>query len=142
MSTKPANPIMGAVRDLRLALGDTQQSFAQRLGLSISTVVRYELTRPPKGTALAQLMQVASENNQPDIAMVFAGALADELGYREPREVIVSSLHRFVEVTIKPEEKPDFEALLTILRNPGLLSGELAAWKKLRDRVNARAGAK
>lgn len=48
-----------AVKDLRAALGDTQQAFAHRLGLAISTVVRYELTRSPRGAELGRFYNLA-----------------------------------------------------------------------------------
>jgi transcriptional regulator with XRE-family HTH domain len=81
----PKHPLLSTVRELRLALGDTQQSFAERLGLSISTVVRYELSRPPKGRALAQFARVADENGMKELSAVFQRALAEDLGAGEPR---------------------------------------------------------
>ena len=59
--TETRNPVCRAVRRLRVDLGDTQQQFANRLGLAISTVVRYEISRPPHGKALAQLERLAME---------------------------------------------------------------------------------
>jgi transcriptional regulator with XRE-family HTH domain len=76
-----------AVRRLRLALGDTQQAFANRLGLAISTVVRYELSRPPRGQALAQLERVASEHALDDCAMAFRNAIRDEMAPKLPSDV-------------------------------------------------------
>lgn len=73
-----------AVRELRKALGDTQQQFATRLGMAISTVVRYELTRPPKGKVLNQLAHLAITNGRPEIAHVFFEALDDEMGVERP----------------------------------------------------------
>jgi transcriptional regulator with XRE-family HTH domain len=75
------NPVCDAVRKLRLALGDTQQSFASRLGLAISTVVRYELTRPPKGKALAQFAELAKGLRDAELADVFRRALVAELEF-------------------------------------------------------------
>jgi transcriptional regulator with XRE-family HTH domain len=73
------NLVSQAVRRLRVALGDTQQEFANRLGLAISTVVRYELTRPPRGKALAQLERLARDFGLKECALVFSNALVDEL---------------------------------------------------------------
>jgi len=78
----PPDRIRAAARELREVLGDTQQQFAQRLGLAISTVVRYELTRPPKGKALAQLKQVAMAYGQVELAHIFADALRLELDWQ------------------------------------------------------------
>ena len=74
------NPVCEAVRRLRVNLGDTQQGFAHRLGLAISTVVRYELSRPPRGKALAQLERVAMDHGFDECALVFRNALREELG--------------------------------------------------------------
>jgi transcriptional regulator with XRE-family HTH domain len=68
------------VKRLRLALGDTQQAFANRLGLAISTVVRYELTRAPRGRALVQFAELAMANGLDDCAKVFRNALLLGLG--------------------------------------------------------------
>jgi transcriptional regulator with XRE-family HTH domain len=62
---------MEAVRELRTRLGDTQQAFAARTGLAISTVVRYELSRPPKGQALAMFERLAFASSHGDLAAVF-----------------------------------------------------------------------
>jgi transcriptional regulator with XRE-family HTH domain len=76
--------LLQAVRELRLSLGDTQQSFAHRLGLAISTVVRYELTRAPKGQALALLARLAESQGRHDLGKPFIEALEKELGGSNP----------------------------------------------------------
>ena len=48
-----------AVRELREALGETQEQFAARLKASVRSVARYETTRPPSGVALAKLIAIA-----------------------------------------------------------------------------------
>jgi transcriptional regulator with XRE-family HTH domain len=76
-----APTITEVVKELRLALGDTQQQFAQRLGLAISTVVRYESTRAPRGPALAQMVKLAIENGFLNIGRRFQLAIIhDQLG--------------------------------------------------------------
>jgi transcriptional regulator with XRE-family HTH domain len=72
--------VRATVKRLRLALGDTQQAFAHRLGLAISTVVRYELTRAPRGRALVELAELAMANGLEDCAKVFRNALLAGLG--------------------------------------------------------------
>jgi transcriptional regulator with XRE-family HTH domain len=69
-----------AVKALRLHLNDTQQSFAARTGLAISTAVRYETTRPPKGRALARLYDLARQHDCDKVAEIFHNALAEEMG--------------------------------------------------------------
>jgi transcriptional regulator with XRE-family HTH domain len=80
-----AKRVVKAVRALRVALGDTQQSFAHRLGLAISTVVRYELTRPPRGIELGRFYHLAIEHHLTHIADVFARAMELELNMRGER---------------------------------------------------------
>jgi transcriptional regulator with XRE-family HTH domain len=75
-----APTVTEAVRLLRRSLGDTQQQFAQRLGMAISTVVRYESTRPPRGKVLAKLYQLAIDNGLSRVASMFHLALSAELG--------------------------------------------------------------
>jgi transcriptional regulator with XRE-family HTH domain len=109
--------IMAAVKSLRHALGDTQQGFAHRLGLAISTVVRYESTRPPKGRALEQLAQVAEQAGLDAEAGAFRNALVQELG-------LTITPHAVMEYTPAPELQPlsDTEealvaAVLRVMRN-------------------------
>lgn len=112
MTKNPSNPVTAAVRELRLALGDTQQSFAQRLGLAISTVVRYELTRPPKGNALRMLARVAEENKLEPLASCFRQALAEELGSWDPGDL---------KLKLEPQTNTErlwVSAILAVLRNP------------------------
>jgi transcriptional regulator with XRE-family HTH domain len=74
----PKNEVTRAVRSLRNRLGDTQQSFAHRMGVAISTVVRYELSRPPHGKVLGQLEKMAVDNGCFDEAAVFRNAFFKE----------------------------------------------------------------
>jgi len=74
-----------AVRALRQALGDTQQSFAHRLGLAISTVVRYELTRPPSGAALLTFANLAEQADREDLKQIFLYEFAVENGMLKNR---------------------------------------------------------
>lgn len=73
------NAITSAVRELRIRLGDTQQEFASRTKMAISTVVRYELSRPPKGKALLELKNLAENHGFNDIARVFSYALGQSV---------------------------------------------------------------
>jgi transcriptional regulator with XRE-family HTH domain len=132
-----------AVRELRRQLKDTQQGFAARLGLSIRAVANYEKDRKPDMRSLALLADAAHRNNQPKLAQLFADAVGDELGLTGPREVKVLGWHAAtLSVQLTPDRKPDFAALLLILRNPDIFAQELVAWRKIRDRVHARAGVK
>jgi transcriptional regulator with XRE-family HTH domain len=72
-----------AVKELRKQLGESQQAFATRLGLSISAVVNYEGGRTPTGRVLIALTRAAMEAGRHDLAHLFQAALANELKIRE-----------------------------------------------------------
>jgi DNA-binding transcriptional regulator YiaG len=81
LEKKPPNlEIMDSVRKLRRALDETQPVFAKRLGIAMSSLVRYESTRQPHGAVLAHLTRIAEEHHQPEYARIFRKALADEIG--------------------------------------------------------------
>jgi transcriptional regulator with XRE-family HTH domain len=67
-----------AVKALRIALGDTQTQFALRLGVAISTAVRYESTRAPSGDILSKLYWLAVNNGLTDVAQMFHRAVFEE----------------------------------------------------------------
>lgn len=77
---QPKNPVGQAVRELRTALGESQQAFAYRMKTAIRTIARYETVRPPKGRALAELQQVATDTGHQKLANIFNDALIAELG--------------------------------------------------------------
>ncbi len=74
------SPVSEAVRNLRVALGESQQAFAYRMKTAIRTIARYETTRPPKGKALSEFYRVAAEIGDQDLATVFSNALTAEMG--------------------------------------------------------------
>jgi transcriptional regulator with XRE-family HTH domain len=78
---KRSDPVCRAVRALRESIGETQQQFANRLHIAISTAVRYELTRPPRGEALVQFINLAATAGQAGLADFFRKAFVDQIGY-------------------------------------------------------------
>jgi transcriptional regulator with XRE-family HTH domain len=103
--------LSNAVKELREALGQTQQQFAQTLSTAITTIARYETGRAPKGWFLARLAEVAGQNNLTDLATFFRGALVKELGSWDSTGY-----------TLALEPKDDVErlyvsAVLSVLRN-------------------------
>ena len=72
--------LISAVRELRQQLGDSQQAFANRLGLSIRAIAYYEKDRRPTGMALAALGKAAKAAERRDLVNTFMTALSDELG--------------------------------------------------------------
>ncbi len=83
------NAVTNAVKQLRLALGDTQQQFAARTGLAISTVVRYELSRPPRGEALLPFRKLAQEHGLRQICLVFDHAI----GQTAETDALAAAVH-------------------------------------------------
>src|SRR4026209_1860978 len=81
MDTSPAG-LRAAVKRFRKSFGDSQQSFSQRLGVSMSAVVRYERTRAPRGKALALLARLALATGNGEAAAIFTEALRVEFGWR------------------------------------------------------------
>jgi transcriptional regulator with XRE-family HTH domain len=79
MSPTKEPKVTEAVRELRLALGESQEAFAQRLKASVRSIARYETIRPPRGKPLAQLHRIAVEENLKGVAAVLSQALTREL---------------------------------------------------------------
>lgn len=77
--------VQQALRNLRTALGLTQQDLAVKLGKAVATVARWETSRPPRGAELAEILAFAVQANQPAAASVLARALGDDLQMRGQR---------------------------------------------------------
>src|SRR5947209_1616164 len=78
-TARERSAISAAVIELRQGLGQTQQQFAHALGVSITTIARWETNRPPRGTILADLARIArSEVKTFEIAEIFRRAILDE----------------------------------------------------------------
>jgi len=95
-----------AVRQLRKALGETQEQFARRMGTTVRTIARWEGPRPPTGQALIRLEHMAATNGAVEAAAVFRVALNDAMG----RRLSQASIYR------TDEERDLCQALLAILR--------------------------
>jgi transcriptional regulator with XRE-family HTH domain len=116
--------LVKAVRNLRARLGDSQQAFANRLGVSIRAVANYEKDREATGKALLELKNLADANGLVEEARAFEDALSRELG------------HGVIEVP--PDKKEDFDALMAILFGGGKQNREaLAEWNKLSEPIKA-----
>lgn len=109
---RKADPVAEAVRGLRTALGESQQAFAYRMKTAVRTIARYETVRPPKGKALAELMQVAMETGNDELANIFRKALTEEIGVAGK----FTQLGAVASYTI-PKVHADLSLLLHNLRN-------------------------
>ena len=116
-----------AVRQLRLALGETQEAFARRLQTTVRTVARYESTAPRSGLVLTRLAQIAASNRQPELAQVFQDALVAEVG----EEYVRSTVDFYTETFTKPAEILAVGALVEAMRNPRHASIAAAARQAL-----------
>jgi transcriptional regulator with XRE-family HTH domain len=67
-----------AVRDLRAALGMTQQQFAEKLPTALRTLARWENNEPPHGKVLVRLAQLAEAQDFTEIGAKFVSALNAE----------------------------------------------------------------
>jgi transcriptional regulator with XRE-family HTH domain len=66
--------VPGAVRALRASLGESQQVFETRIGISIRALANYEKDRLPNGKALFKMMDLAAESNREDWLVLFRRA--------------------------------------------------------------------
>jgi transcriptional regulator with XRE-family HTH domain len=77
--TSEEQELAEGVKSLRATLNESQQQFSHRLGVSLSTVSRYELKNPPEGDILIKLAQIASEAGRDDLASLFKARFESEL---------------------------------------------------------------
>src|SRR5690349_11173891 len=76
-STK--NDLISAVRSVREKLGDSQQTFAGKLGIAIRSLAYYESDRVPRGRTLARLAQLANEAGLKSEEDLFRSAVRNEI---------------------------------------------------------------
>ena len=68
--------LMDAVAELRRITNLNQTMFGLRLGVSVSTIYRWETQKPPRGPVLARLAEMADSLQRPDLQGLFNLALA------------------------------------------------------------------
>lgn len=73
--TRDDKEVAEAIKNLRTHLGESQQTFSNRLGVVVRTVARWELEVPPKGEILLRLFDLSQETGRDDLAQIFANAL-------------------------------------------------------------------
>ncbi len=117
--TKEPSDASKAVVELRTALKQTQQEFAQTLDTAITTIARYETDRSPRSNALVKLFAVAHYHKLDDLKKRFIKALAADIGVQE------GSFHFGIGIEDDPltvrvnnaQELADCSALLRTHRN-------------------------
>jgi transcriptional regulator with XRE-family HTH domain len=109
-------PINDLVRKLRLALGDSQQEFAQRLNSAIRTIARWESGQSPNHKAISQLERIARERGLIDLADGFRAVLSKRIGREFSAE---TEFDPTMNVPTTREEHRLVDAFLQVLRQPG-----------------------
>lgn len=102
------------IKEFRQALGQTQQQFAQTMGVTITTVARWETRRPPKGKWLAQLALEAERRGWTDIGQHFKRLLSAAL-FNDSNTAQLASHQQALE---SPDANPWLEALAYVLESP------------------------
>jgi transcriptional regulator with XRE-family HTH domain len=77
--TRPEQHVAEAIKALRAEFGESQQRFSDRIGVTVRTVARYEVQKPPTGEMLGKLAAIAEEVSRPDLRVVFTNAFWREL---------------------------------------------------------------
>lgn len=86
-TSRVRKPISEAVIRLREALGENQQQFANRLGTAITTIARYETSRPPSGQILLYLARLAVEYDRHEEAILFRESFQQSAGLGPPQTI-------------------------------------------------------
>jgi len=91
-------PMAQAISRFRQALGDTQQQFAHRAGLAVTSIARYETNSPPSAKVLARFVDIARTSNLPSFTEIFEKRLpaAEEIEHQD-FAVIKQLLTRMIE---------------------------------------------
>jgi transcriptional regulator with XRE-family HTH domain len=76
-----------AIRRFRAALGDTQQAFARKTNLTLTTIARYETNSQPSDKVLAGFAVLAQKAHLPLFVDIFEGRLIPEAQIFEQQEV-------------------------------------------------------
>lgn len=74
--------IQEELRKFRLSLGETQESLARRMNLTVRTIARYESDQPPADKALQRFIDLARETGQKEFEQIFFGHIMDGYLYR------------------------------------------------------------
>jgi transcriptional regulator with XRE-family HTH domain len=107
--TRDEQYVADAIRELRAEFGESQQRFSDRIRVTVRTVARYEVQKPPTGEMLGRLAALAEEVGRPDLRAVFTNAF-----WRELNEEIGRKLQ--IEV---PRLHSHYKALLWLTLNGG-----------------------
>jgi transcriptional regulator with XRE-family HTH domain len=85
MSRRKKTQIQQAVVDLRKRLSLTQRELAAALNATVTTVCRWETSRPPSGASVLQLAHFARSAGETEIANIFNESFSQEFHVDVPR---------------------------------------------------------
>ena len=107
-----------AISRFRQTLGDTQQQFAARTGLSVTSIARYETNSPPSEKVLARFVEVARTANLPTFVEIFEDRLRPEEEINlQDFAAVKQLLKRFAE-SLRPEQLRQGRLALACLISP------------------------
>ena len=96
--------VRAAVRNMRLALGESQEQFAKRLKTTVRTISRYETDQPPRGFALQKMWQIAKGDKRcDDYVEEFAEAIRDEITVQITTSEFMAHLAETVRASVLPQ---------------------------------------
>jgi transcriptional regulator with XRE-family HTH domain len=87
---KSNKELIQAIKDLRLHFGESQSTFAARLGLSKRAITNYEIDRRPTTMVLARLAKLASDEGLGRVTNLFMLELGYDLRLAEIKGGVMS----------------------------------------------------
>jgi transcriptional regulator with XRE-family HTH domain len=141
MADNRADKLVKAVKRLRKRLGESQQTFAGRLGLSMSTIANYEGGRCPSGMPLVALERAAGVSGDADLQSIFGDAISDELDAWDFSIITMPATktrpaHGYIKLKLEGYEKlrgaQDFMSVVSALESPEFREAAIAALESLR----------
>src|SRR5437016_1865061 len=111
-------PMAQAISRFRQTLGDTQQQFAHRTGLSVTSVARYETNSRPSPKILSRFVEIAREANLLAFVEIFENRLKpDEEMEMQDFSAVKQLLRRLVE-RLHPSQLRQGKLALACLLTP------------------------
>ena len=107
--TREEQEVAEAIKASRAEFAESQQRFSDRIGVTLRTVARYEVQKPPNGEMLGKLAALAEEVGRPDLRVVFTNAFWRELS---------GEIERKLQIDV-PRLHSHYKALLWLTLNGG-----------------------
>jgi transcriptional regulator with XRE-family HTH domain len=112
------SPLAETIRQIRTALGETQQAFAARLGQSVVSIAKYETTRArPRLAMLEKLAEIADSAGLKDYALEIKKEYVPALGWT-PEERRLFDLHSAFSTLLRTPDSARLKSIEHILFAP------------------------